>query len=388
MRSMLTLIKLKLSVMARRPIILVFCLVVPVLLSLLSGSVLERNDLYFIEGGYVDLADNRASRDLITLLESSGLRWTSLPEADAKRTLAQGKVDGLLVIPADFGLADHPQPDATSPPDGRQRYGVTFYPGGNEIASDLVEECFSISALALWREEVLVDDLMKMVPDGSISRHDMRLRLKDNTDIARREGASLKFEMYGESPLGKVQIVMIPDFAVEILFLSIFSLLGSLMLADAATQRRLRSISGGFLRDYMSSLLALTIAGAVQLSLMVGLTYLILPGVTRPEGYWLVMGVFFLLMLAFGQLVSLIHSEQRFVPASLILFISALIGGTFIRLPSIFVERVGQYTPHGWAFAQMNGMGTTFPLVAVAAIGFTLLILAYFLQNRSRHLAG
>jgi hypothetical protein len=98
------------------------------------------------------------------------------------------------------------------------------------------------------------------------------------------------------------------------------------------------------------------------------------------------MAVFLLLMLTFGQLVSLMPSEQRFVPASLVLFIFALIGGTFIRLPSAFVERVGQYTPHGWAFARLSGMQTTLPLLAVAGIGFALLILSYVLQTRCHRL--
>lgn len=98
------------------------------------------------------------------------------------------------------------------------------------------------------------------------------------------------------------------------------------------------------------------------------------------------MAVFLLLMLAFGQLVSLMPSEQRFVPASLLLFLSALIGGTFIKLPSVVIERVGQYTPHGWAFARLSGMSTTLPLAAVAGIGFGLLILSYILQTHSHRL--
>jgi F0F1-type ATP synthase assembly protein I len=250
------------------------------------------------------------------------------------------------------------------------------------IQRNTVIESFLISALAMTRESILIDDLLTMTDGTSISREEMYVRLRKSAEVTRAEGASLKLELHNLQEDQRAQIVQIPDFAVEILFLSIFSLLASLMIADPATQQRLRSIDGGPLRDYLSSLIALAIAGVIQLSLMAGLTELIIPGVNRPDGYWLVMAVFLLLMLAFGQLVSLMPSEQRFVPASLVLFIFALIGGTFIRLPSAFVDRIGQYTPHGWAFARLSGMPTTLPLLAVAGIGFALLILSYVLQTR------
>ncbi len=377
----LTLIRLKLSMMVRRPFMIAFCLVMPVLMSLFAGSTLARNDLSAVRGGYVDRAKNESSEELIELLKSSGLHWAEISEDESERAIATDTVDGVIIIPAHYGnraATDRKVEKLSADTEAAAKY----LPGKNAIASDLVIESFLISALAMTRESILVDDLLTMTDGTSISREEMYVRLRKSAEVTRAEGASLKLELHNLQEDQRAQIVQIPDFAVEILFLSIFSLLASLMIADPATQQRLRSIDGGPLRDYLSSLIALAIAGVIQLSLMAGLTELIIPGVNRPDGYWLVMAVFLLLMLAFGQLVSLMPSEQRFVPASLVLFIFALIGGTFIRLPSAFVDRIGQYTPHGWAFARLSGMPTTLPLLAVAGIGFALLILSYVLQTR------
>lgn len=385
LKCLLTLIRLKLSMMVRRPFLIAFCLVMPVLMSLLAGSTLARNDLSAVRGGYVDHAKNESSEELIELLKTSGLHWTEISEDESERAIATDTVDGIIIIPAHYGdrAATDREVEKLS---ADTETAAKYLPGKNAIASDLVIESFLISALAMTRESILVDDLLTMTDGTSISREEMYARLRKSAEVARTEGASLKLELHNLPEDHRAQIVQIPDFAVEILFLSIFSLLASLMIADPATQQRLLSIDGGPLRDYLSSLTALAIAGVIQLSLMAGLTELIIPGVNRPDGYWLVMAVFLLLMLAFGQLVSLIPSEQRFVPASLALFILTLIGGTFIRLPSVFVERVGQYTPHGWAFARLSGMPTTLPLLAVAGIGFALLVLSYVLQTRCHRL--
>ncbi len=379
LRWLFTLIRLKLGMMARRPFLIMFCLIMPVLMSLLAGSTLVRNDLSAVHGAYVDHAGNEFSTELIELLESSGLHWSEITEEESERAIATGSVDGVVLISAHYGDSN-----AADQADGE--VFATYLPGRNAIASDLVIESFLISTLALTREAVLVDDLIGLADDSSISRDEMRFRLRQSADEARAAGASLKLDIYNLSADQRAPIVQIPEFAVEILFLSIFSLLASLMIADPATQQRLRSIDGGLLRDYLSSLIALAVAGIIQLSLMAGLTQLIIPGIRRPDSYWPVMAIFLLLMLAFGQLVALIPSGQRFVPASLLLFLSALIGGTFIRLPSVIIEHIGQYTPHGWAFAHLSGMSTGIPAGIAAGIGSGLLVFAYVLQSRCHRL--
>ena len=249
-------------------------------------------------------------------------------------------------------------------------------------------ENYLISVLALATDAKMQKDLLSLEGAKSVSDEEMNRRFSKSADQARSEGAILRLVIRDDEMGQALPLIQVPDVAVEVLFLSVFSLLGSLMLADAATQRRMRSLPGGLRRDYFATLLALAVSGFAQLGLMVGITRLLMPSTTRPANYLPVMTVLLVLMLAFGQLVALIPGDRRFVPASLLLFISVLAGGTLLRLPAFWVERVGQYTPHGWALAKLMGMETTFstPLVALAAL--SLLVLAYQLQSRSDYLSG
>ena len=88
LRWLLTLIRLKLGMMARRPFLIAFCLIMPVLMSLLAGSTLTRNDLSSVRGAYVDHAKNEFSEELVELLATSGLHWSEITEEESERAVA------------------------------------------------------------------------------------------------------------------------------------------------------------------------------------------------------------------------------------------------------------------------------------------------------------
>jgi hypothetical protein len=100
------------------------------------------------------------------------------------------------------------------------------------------------------------------------------------------------------------------------------------------------------------------------------------------------MTVLLLLMLAFGQLAALIPGDRRFVPASLLLFVSLLGGGTLLRLPAFWMEYAGQYIPHGWALSKFMGIETVFSTASLGLVAILLLFLAYQLQSRTEYLSG
>ncbi|HZK28688.1 MAG TPA: hypothetical protein VFD19_00550 [Clostridia bacterium] len=381
MKNIITLVGLKLRLLSRRPLMLAFCLIFPVLLSLLAGATVERNDLSNIRGAYVDLADNGESRKLTGLLEESQLGWISAQEDEIDRAIELGQLDGVVIIPARFG-------DKTAALHIDDVYTCEFVAGKNQLAGDLIRENYLIAVLALATDAKMQKDLFSLEGAKGVSDEEMSRRFSESADQARREGAVLRLVIRDDEMGEALPLIQVPDVAVEVLFLSVFSLLSSLMLADAATQRRMRSLPGGLRRDYLATLLALTVSGFAQVGLMVGITRLLMPSTTRPANYLPVMAVLLLLMLAFGQLVALIPGDRRFVPASLLLFISVLAGGTLLRLPAFWMENVGQYVPHGWALASLMGIETTFsiPLVALAAL--LLLVAAYLLQSRSDYLSG
>lgn len=381
MNPLLPMIGIKLKLLLRRPLLLALCLILPILLSLLAGATVERNDLAQLRAGYADLAGNEESSKLVHMLVASGMGWHPTDEAAISRAIELGQLDGALIIPPAFG-----DRQAVSQVD--DAYACEYIPGKDSLADGLIRENFLVCLLALSAVGKLEKDLSTLPAAAQLSESSLGRMLEASTEEARRQGASLKVDLHNLDDQDVLPVIGVPDVAIEVFFLSIFSLLGSLLLADAATRQRLRSLPGGFRRDFLTSVLTLALTGCLQLVAMVGLTRLLLPGTSRPANYPIVMGVLLLFMLAYGQLVALIPGDRRFVPASLALFLSLMAGGGFIRLPSLWMEGLGQFTPHGWALAKLSGLPVTFPTAAMAASWLVLLLLAYFLQKKSTYSAA
>lgn len=381
MNPLLTMIGIKLKLLLRRPLLLALCLILPILLSLLAGATVERNDLSQLRAGYADLAGNEESGKLVHMLVASGMGWHPTDEATISRAIELGQLDGALIIPPAFG-----DRQAVSQVD--DAYACEYIPGKDSLADGLIRENFLVCLLALSAVGKLEKDLSTLPAAAQLSESSLGRMLEASTEEARRQGASLKVDLHNLDDQDVLPVIGVPDVAIEVFFLSIFSLLGSLLLADAATRQRLRSLPGGFRRDFLASVLTLALTGCLQLVSMVGLTRLLLPGTSRPANYPLVMGVLLLFMLAYGQMVALIPGDRRFVPASLVLFLSLVAGGGFIRLPSLWMEGLGQFTPHGWALAKLSGLPVAFPTAALVASWLVLLLLAYFLQKKSTYSAA
>lgn len=381
MISLFTMIRIKFKILARRPILLVFCLLTPILLSLLSGATLNRNSMAHIRAAYVDQAGNSHSRKLTGLLSMSRMGWFPVEEEEIDRSLALGQLDGVILIPPNYG-------DRTASSQLDDVFVCDFLPGRNTAASSLVRENYLIASLVLAMEAKLQKDLLTLDGAKGMSLEEMDRLLTRASAQAREEGAVLQILIREGDMAEALPLVQVPNVAIDVLFLSVFSMVASLMLADAATQRRLRSLPGGYLRDYLANLLALALAGVLQLTFMATASGLLMPQASRPEHYPLVMGILLLFMLALGQILALIPADRRFVPASLILFVSVLAGGSLIRLPSVWMDKVGQYTPHGWALARMAGMRTSLSAPLVTLVALVLLILAYPAQAKSHHLSA
>ncbi len=378
-RAIITLIGLKLRIIARKPVILLVCLVVPVLLSLLAGTTIAKNDYSKLDAAYVDQANNYSSRELLSLLNQELVSWVEMPQDQAERELQLGALDGLLVIPEGYG-------EAESASQLEDSYTFRFFGGANSIASDLVRENVMVTAVTLACEARQLSTLMSLEGAEKISLPEMRDLLHERTAIARENGANLPVNYIGEEEAPEGQIVQIADYSIEVLFLSVFSLIGSLLLTDTDTRRRMLSVAGGARRDYLATLLSLAASGTVLLFLMVSITQLLMPGSTRPEAYIPTMLILLLLMLAYGQLIALIPTETQIMPASLILMASVVLGGALLKLPALWLIQVGQFLPHGWVMARLSGIDTVLSPAVVVVISLAVLVFSYFFQTRSRHI--
>lgn len=185
MRNIGTLVMLKLRLLSRRPFLLAVCLIVPVLLSLLAGATVKKNDLSNIRGAYVDLAENEESRKLIKLLDESDFAWVSADQEQIDRDIELGRLDGVLIIPEDFG-------DTSKAVYVDDVYSSEFIGGKNKLAGDLIRENYLIAVLALASDAKLEKDLMSLEQAESLSEQELSRRFSESADQARREGAILR----------------------------------------------------------------------------------------------------------------------------------------------------------------------------------------------------
>ncbi|MDI9461701.1 MAG: hypothetical protein ACOX3P_02720 [Saccharofermentanales bacterium] len=381
LRVLLTLTGLKLRIIARRPSVLAVCLLLPILLTLLAGSTATKNDYSILEAAYVDQAENFAGSELISLLEQGTIHWTEMTQDKAERELQLGRLDGVVIIPAGYG-ENHGEDAA------QDVYSFIYLAGDNNITTGLVRESLMVSAATVASEARQLESLRALPEAADLSLPELREMLRKDTRRARDDGANLTVNFIGATETPRGQIVEIPDFSIEVLFLSVFSLIGSLMLNETDTRRRLLSVAGGPGRDYLATLLALVLSCVVQLSLMVGITTLLMPGTTRPPGYPFYMLILLLMMLAYGQMIALIPTETRIMPASLAMLVSVVAGGAFLRLPALWIASLGQLIPHGWVMARLSGLDTYLPPVIVILISVATLIVAYYLQTSTKHLSS
>ncbi|NMA18771.1 MAG: ABC transporter permease [Clostridiaceae bacterium] len=378
MKNLLTMIRLKLRLLIAHPGVLLFCLVTPVLLSLLAGSTIKTNDFSRVKGAYADCANNEASAQLIDVMVSEILDWVEVDEREGRRMMMRDEIDGLVIIPEEYGEMKEGETSREN------ALTCDFIPGSRSFAADMVREHFMLASLVISIKDALVEDLISQEAaiHSQTDYQTMMRRLEKSTIEERKAGRDVRVEMHDYPKEQSMRLVQVPDLAIDVMFLSIFALLGRMMTTSRATTVRMAALPGGFRRDYIASIITLFIAGLIELFLLAGITGLLMSEAKRPPDYFLVMIAMYVLLLALGQFFASFGRGDRFVPASLLLFCSMMAGGSFIRLPSFWIRYVGQYTPQGWALAQLEGFNTLFSLPLILIFSAVFFVLAFFIQRR------
>ena len=204
MKNLAALTALKLKLLLRRPLIMVFCIIIPILLSLLAGATVSKNNWSHVKAAYVDLARNGASEKLIRMFGESGFDWEERELATISRAIELSQLDGVIIIPETFG-------DLEAAITIDDAYTCKFVPGKNELAADTVHENFVVSVIALALEAKLSRDLLKMEGASSLSAEDLSRQLEEKTAEARAEGAILKLTVHDdgmETELPLIQVLI------------------------------------------------------------------------------------------------------------------------------------------------------------------------------------
>ncbi len=249
------------------------------------------------------------------------------------------------------------------------------------MVTTMVREVIVASVLPLFSQESMLKQLEELyAANGESMPADLPERFAGRIEELSQGQAKIVIEYFGSLVLAPTLTFVVSDYSMEVFFLSIYAVLGTLSLSRAVLRQRLGSTAHGLRRDYLASLISLQILGELQILLY---TYSMLLLMNRPIVLYdiFILSVFLFLILGVGQLLSLIEESLRLYLSLMLLLFSAVLGGCFFQLSSRLLLNYGQYSPHGWALSTLRGTRVA-PVWAVLLIGLVLMAAGYLLQRR------
>jgi hypothetical protein len=371
MIHLLRLTKLKMIDLLNRPVMLLMLLVLPILLGSIAGAANMRNVGKDIFLSVVDLDQTRSSTGVIADLQAKG--WHIYPEDydAAQRRLLRNEVDGVLMINKGF------EEDL----DDFDKSNLRYTEAEGSMVTTMVREVIVASVLPLFSQESMLKQLEELyAANGESMPADLPERFAERIEELSQGQAKIVIEYFGSLVLAPTLTFVVSDYSMEVFFLSIYAVLGTLSLSRAVLRQRLGSTAHGLRRDYLASLISLQILGELQILLY---TYSMLLLMNRPIVLYdvFILSVFLFLILGVGQLLSLIEESLRLYLSLMLLLFSAVLGGCFFQLSSRLLLNYGQYSPHGWALSTLRGTRVA-PVWAVLLIGLVLMAAGYLLQRR------
>lgn len=363
--------KLKLIELLNRPVILVVLLVLPLLLGSIAGVANVRNTGKDIYLAVVDQDQSAASSRLASDLESNGWTVYEADQEQAERYLLRSEVDGILTIKAGFeaGLDDFDQQN------------LFYSEAEGSMVTTMVREVIVASVLPMFSRESMIKQLSELYElQGEIMPPELPERLGNRIEEIVDTQTRIKIEYFGKLVIAPTLTFVVSDYSMEVFFLSIYAILGSLFLSKAALHQRLLSTASGLRKDYISTIISLLILGELQIIIYtMSMLSLMKQPVVLSDLF--VLSVFLFLMLGVGQLLSLIEESLRLYLSLMLMLFLAAIGGCFFQLSSNLLLNYGQYSPHGWALSTLSGTRVT-PIWLVIPIALLLISLGYMIQKK------
>ncbi len=363
--------KLKLIELLNRPVILIVLLILPLLLGSIAGVANVRNTGKDIYLAVIDQDQTAASKRLTSELQNRGWTVYSTDQEQAERYLLRSEVDGILTITAGF----------ESDLDSFDKQHLFYSEAEGSMVTTMVREVIVASVLPMFSRESMSRQLADLYEQqGKTIPLDLNERLGSRIEEIVDTQTRINIEYFGELVITPTLTFVVSDYSMEVFFLSIYAILGSLFLSKAALRQRLLSTASGLKKDYLSSLVSLLLLGGLQIVIYTAsmLIFMRQPVVIRDL---LILSIFLLLMLGVGQLLSLIEESLRLYISLMLMLFLAAIGGCFFQLSSRLLLNYGQYSPHGWALATLRGTRVT-PVWLVISIALALIGFGYLIHKK------
>lgn len=368
----LTILRLKAVDLFSRRGLLALLLLLPAALGMIAGSANVVNRNVEVRLAVVDQDRTPASQRLTLRLYDTGWEMEAYPLAEAERLLGRGVLDGVIVIRAGYeaGLAD------------LQRSSIDYLQAQGSLTTSIVQETVAAAILPEYARESLTRRLEMIGQRMGVSvPGDLREQF-DEKQRAYAEGIA-RFDVVYHSRIDTTPTLtlVVSDYSMEVFFLSVYAVAGTIALSAGELRRRLASTPHGLAQDYVATLTALFLLGFMQI-LSYTLSMHLLMGSAVRAADLATLTVLLLLMLGLGQATVLLGSGHRMYFSLLILLVLAVMGGAFFQLPEKLLSEIGQYSPHGWALARIRNYDAL-PVWIPLALAAALLAAGLPLQRRA-----
>ncbi len=365
-----TVMWLKAADLFARRLLLAALLVIPVALGMIAGSANRVNADPAIRVALVDEDRTPASARLAERLGEAGWTLDFTDLAEAERGLGRGILDGVLVIREGYGEG---LPDLRRP-------RIDYLQASGSLVTSIVQETVAAAVLPEFtraslsqRLADLYDRSGQLVPEG----------LQDRFDAVQQTYAETiaKFEVVYHSRIETAPTVtlVVSDYSMEVFFLSVYAVAGSIALSAGELRKRLASTARGLALAYAATLSVRYLLGLVQLLCYTGAMRLLMGSPFVPGHIW-TLAVYLLRMLGLGQLTVLFDAGHRLYFSLLVLLVMGIAGGVFFQLPEKILTGIGQYIPHGWALTRIRE-GIVLPVWIPVVLAFLLLAAGLPLQR-------
>lgn len=364
------LILIKIRELLSQPFILLLLVVFPVVLGTIAGTANTMNRREQLDLAVVDDDQSVASQQLIATLRAGGWHVMTMEEEKAEDLLAVRQLDGLLLIREGFST-------------GKNYFNrplLLYKEAEGSMMTALAREVIAAAVLPLAYQESLIMSLARLSDPGQTSPPaELSRWFEDALARELQQQAGLQLEYVGEMMITPTLTFIVSDYSMEVFFLSIYAILGSLALSKAALRQRLSSTRRGLVLDYTATIISLQMLGMAQIFCF----SLAMFSLMAQDFSWHSLGiltVFLFFMLGFGQLLALIGESLRLYLSILLLLLSAILGGCFFQVSYRLLIRYGQYGPHGWALQALR-RAESMPVWLVAGLSVMLLLTGFMAQK-------
>lgn len=388
MLAFFKLVELEFKRLFDKPLHLLIFFVLPLLLTIPAGLSSLNNDANRLVPAICDLAQNAESKALVKEIKADNSRWIEMTELEARLALERGDIQSLLIIPADY----NPLPKIVKTPFGYResnRAALTIAAGSERTGIVYLWQELAMKILTKQFEAKLVYRLLPVVQVQGISDSELKEIFYERIEEQKQDLGNLDLELFGlpESVLQRRDLLQLPSYNIELLFLSIFAMMAIFEQANVGFNERLKRSFLAFSMNAQAKNFALFLLGSSQLIFLHFVMRYLNPALNFSADVFSILLTFLLLQLAIANIFRLIPPKIRLLAAILYTLLSALLGGCYVWLPSKILKITVPFSSHAWAMAGLNGV-LDVSVLRTAALGLILILFSnyiYYSLRRTVH---